>query len=120
MLGIITALQGIAVTCCGATVNLHGLRLTYIGVQVEPSSQSKGRAVRGEGYSDDTDLTTTEELPRLLHAGETVRFDVNDRAVGERLVELHAAVSYGFGDSPVRTRQVRWEKPRQLQTKNGG
>jgi hypothetical protein len=48
-------------------------------------------------------MAPVERLPRLCHAGETIRFKVRDRPIDECLVDLRAAVPYAFGNGPVRT-----------------
>jgi hypothetical protein len=109
----ITVWQEVALTCRGATVSLHGLDLTFIGVQdpLRPDSKLR-RVISGVSYDPGIELTPTERLPRLCHTGETVRFEVKDRPVGERLAEFHANVSYAFGKGPVRTQEVHWREPR--------
>jgi hypothetical protein len=109
----ITVWQEVALTCRGATVSLHGLQLTFIGVQdpLRPDSKLR-RVISGVSYDPGIELTPTERLPRVCHTGNTVRFEVKDRPVGERLAEFHASVSYAFGNGPIRTQEVPWREPR--------
>jgi hypothetical protein len=109
----VTVWQEVALTCRGAAVSLHGLDLTFIGVQdpLRPDSKLR-RVISGVSYDPGIELTPTERLPRLFYTGETVRFEVKDRPVGERLAEFHANVSYAFGSGPVRTQEVHWREPR--------
>jgi hypothetical protein len=109
----ITVWQEVALTCRGATVSVHGLDLAFIGVQdpLRPDSKLR-RVISGVSYDPGIELIPTERLPRLCHTGDTVRFEVKDRPVGERLAEIHANVSYAFGNGPVLTQEVHWREPR--------
>lgn len=101
----------VALTCQGATVNLHGLQLTGVSVQDPTHTDSDAQVGTHTVYDDGVELASTETLPRLCHKGETVRFEVTDRPVGERLAEFSASVSYAVGNGPVRAREVHWTEP---------
>ncbi|PTR44718.1 hypothetical protein C8K38_103215 [Rhodococcus sp. OK611] len=108
----VTSWQNLLLTCRGATVTVHGLKLTYVFVQNPDPTDS--HVVSGIGtYYDEMGLTPTETetLPRLCHAGETVQFEVKDRTAGEQLVEIRVAISYSFGNGPVRAREANWTRP---------
>lgn len=106
----ITSWKNLLLTCRGATVTVHGLKLTYVSVQNPDPTDSNVVSSTGT-YYEDMDLIPTENLPRLCHAGETVQFEVKDRSAGENLAEIRATISYSFGNGPVRAREANWTRP---------
>jgi hypothetical protein len=95
----------IVLTCKGATVDVHGLRLTSVGAFSVGSGIQK---LPRDLYRPDVELISTETLPRTCRAGQVVRFEVRDRPIGEPLASFDAIVSYAFGNGAIRTREVTW------------
>ncbi|WP_148077129.1 hypothetical protein [Nocardioides aurantiacus] len=102
-----TAWRDVDLTCRGATVNVHGLTITFIYLR-DPDSES--RVVRGQ--SENLELQAGVELPRLCHAGEIISFEVPERPIDEDLDGFKGEVSYSFGTGAIRVRQVEWKKRR--------
>lgn len=109
LLGKVTRWSRVELTCLGATVTVHGMDLTF--VTIETGSDSDERGVWSEGKSCELALSSSG-LPRLLHGGEKISFDVPDRPTDERLVDFSTTVRYSFGDGPVREREAKWRRPR--------
>lgn len=105
----ISAWRGVRLTCRGATVTVHGLKVTY--VSVEDRSDPDSNFTKTTGTSQDLELVCTDDLPRLCHVNEVIEFQVPDRPVDEALVEFTTVLSYSFGAGPVRQREMKWRKP---------
>lgn len=108
LLSRLSAWRGVRLICRGATVTVHGLKVTYVSV-VDSEPDSKIRATTGK-YQD-VELVCRDDLPRLCHVSEAIEFEVPNRPAGEVLDEFTTVLSYSFGVGPVRQREVKWRKP---------
>jgi hypothetical protein len=103
----VTAWRILQLTCRGATVSVHGLRVTYISVQDRADNP---RLTKITGRSYDMALAPSGELPRLCHAGESIEFAMSDRPFDELLAEVGTTVLYAIGNGPIREREATWSK----------
>lgn len=114
MMAKITAWRSVHLTCRGATVSVHGLKVTYIGVQEDTGDDTNLQMISGRSY--DMVLAPSDDLPRPCHSGETIEFEVPDRPLDEQIVEIATTVLYAFGNGPIREREAKWTKPPQAQS----
>jgi hypothetical protein len=104
----------VKLTCRGNTVSLHGLILSEVTTE-EPATSGAASGIKmSVGTPHGLQLPTTEALPRLMHVGEAVIFDVPDRPAGEALEGFRASVLYAFGNGAIRRREVEWIGPPQF------
>lgn len=109
----ISTWRAIRLSCVGATVTVHGLRLVSATVQDRVAPDGDVTTTRSTTVHYDETLACVDELPRLYHAGESTEFTVPSRPAGEDLIEMTAMVSYSFGTGSIRDREVRWSKKRE-------
>jgi hypothetical protein len=100
--------RGVRLTCRGATVTVHGLRL--VGVSVQDQKRSDSTVFHTASETCDIELVCVEDLPRMAHTDEVLNFQVENRTTGEEVVGFTARVSYSFGIGEVRAREVTWKK----------
>lgn len=103
---------GVQLICRGATVTVHGLKVTYVSV-LESPPDSKIKSTTGQ--HQDVELVCHVDLPRLCHVSEAIEFDVPNRHAGEVLDAFTTVLSYSFGVGPVRQRELKWRKRSELQ-----
>lgn len=97
---------GVQVRARGPAVFVHGLLLDFVGV---PKIRNFGRSFTTAGIHD-IELLPREPVPRRLHAGEALYFDLPAGQPRQLNVgELVGRVKYSVdGSAPVATRHVEW------------
>ena len=107
--------SSLSVTTRGATVYIHGVRLDHV---THPDAE-KSHVVRTE--HSETDLSTSDALPRRFHRGEGLSFDVPDGFIRPDVVRIAATILYSFdgGDRHGRPK-CRMVQNRHLRTTQTG
>lgn len=114
----ILAWRAVRLTCRGATVNVHAVKVTSVTIQ--DRSDQDSRIQKSTTSVRDIELAGSDELPRLCHVDEVLEFDVVGRPPGEKLVEVIGAVSYSFGAGAIRQREVKWTRSADRKRSNSG
>ncbi|CPU35576.1 Uncharacterised protein [Mycobacteroides abscessus] len=110
LLAKVMAWRQVLVTCRGATVTVHGFDLSYVAVDDPPSADSSVRRSRVTTFDEGYELQSAVPLPRLCHSGESIRFDISGRPVGELVSQIRGVVHYSIGNGPKRGRQAKWSR----------
>jgi hypothetical protein len=96
---------GVALTCTGSTIYVHGCQLTSIGRLAE------GSTVIVSSETSSVSLKPSTATPVRLHKGESVNFDSDGEEPIERLAYLAAAITHSYAESGRQfERKLEWRK----------